>query len=29
MEQHPDEDKSYMPLAVDFRESYYAAGKIG
>ena len=29
MEKHPDEDKSYMPLAVDFRESYYAAWKIG
>ena len=24
----PDPDKSFPPLAVDFRESFYAAGKI-
>lgn len=29
MERHPDPDKTYMPLAIDYRESYYAGGKIG
>lgn len=29
LNRHPDKDKTYMPLAIDFRESYYAAGKIG
>ncbi len=28
MEKKPDSDKDYMPLAIDFRESRYAAGKI-
>ena len=29
MNRDPDTDKDYMPLAIDFRESRYAAGKIG
>ena len=28
MNRDPDTDKDYMPLAIDFRESRYAAGKI-
>lgn len=29
MEKDPDESRDFMPLAIDFRESRYAAGKIG
>ena len=29
MEKTPDENRDFMPLAIDFRESRYAAGKIG
>ncbi len=29
VEKHPDENKDFLPLTVDFRESYYASGKIG
>lgn len=29
MEKNPDENRDFMPLAIDFRESRYAAGKIG
>lgn len=29
MEKKPDENRDFMPLAIDFRESRYAAGKIG
>ncbi len=29
MEKDPDESRDYMPLAIDFRESWYAAWKIG
>ncbi len=29
MEKNPDKSRDFMPLAVDFRESRYAAGKIG
>lgn len=28
MQKHPSPDKDFMPLSIDFRESYYAAGKI-
>lgn len=28
MEKSPDENRDFMPLAIDFRESRYAAGKI-
>ena len=29
MQKHPSPDKDFLPLSIDFRESYYAAGKIG
>lgn len=29
MQKHPSPDKDFFPLSIDFRESYYAAGKIG
>ncbi len=29
MEKKPKPDNSFFPLAIDYRESYYAAGKIG
>jgi len=29
IEKKPDEDKDFLPLTVDFRESYYASWKIG
>jgi len=29
MEKNPDDSRDFMPLAIDFRESWYAAGKIG
>lgn len=29
MKKNPDENKDFLPLTVDFRESYSAAGKIG
>ncbi|MDP2670431.1 MAG: hypothetical protein Q8O99_05950 [bacterium] len=29
MNRYPDSDKDYMPLGVEYRESRYAAGKIG
>jgi polyribonucleotide nucleotidyltransferase len=28
MERHAKEDQSWFPLAIDYRESFYAAGKI-
>ena len=29
MKKNPDPNKDFLPLTVDFRESYSAAGKIG
>lgn len=29
MQKNPDENKDFLPLTIDFRESYSAAGKIG
>ncbi|MEI7477319.1 MAG: hypothetical protein WCJ81_02025 [bacterium] len=29
MNKNPDPNKDFLPLTVDFRESYSAAGKIG
>jgi polyribonucleotide nucleotidyltransferase len=29
MKRNPDPNKDFLPLTVDFRESYSAAGKIG
>lgn len=29
MEKNPDPNKGWFPLSIDYRESYYAAGKIG
>lgn len=29
MKKNPDQDKDFLPLAIEFRDSYYATGKIG
>ncbi len=29
MDKYPEPDKDFLPLTIDFRETYYAAGKIG
>jgi polyribonucleotide nucleotidyltransferase len=29
MEKHPKSENDFLPLMIDFREAFYAAGRIG